>query len=264
MKKVDVTVLCYHGGFSHDLKTGELIEPDTGENQGYQMCRELDFDILITGHQHREISTKAFGKSIVQPGSKASGVAAIALDIEIENGKVLSVHHEPSLHYVNEDTPVHPELSRGLRISCPNRKMVRPTDGENEGSLLFHDAFAVRVQKHPYIEFIQNVQMDTTNAPISCTSLFLDGAGGFPNEVTMRHIVTNYIYPNTLKVLSVSGRHILEALEQNATYFSIKDGTLTVSDAFKYPKAQPYNYDMWEGIQYVIDVRKPIGSRITS
>ena len=135
--------------------------------------------------------------------------------------------------------------------------------GRIEGSLLFHDAFAVRVQKHPYIEFIQNVQMDAANAPISCTSLFHDGAGGFPNEVTMRHIVTNYIYPNTLKVLSVSGRHILEALEQNATYFSIKDGTLTVSDAFKYPKAQPYNYDMWEGIQYVIDVRKPIGERIT-
>ena len=105
-EKVDVTVLCYHGGFSHDLNTGELIEPDTGENQGYQMCRELDFDILITGHQHREISTKAFGKSIVQPGSKAGCVAAIALDVEIENEKVLSVHHEPSLHYVSEDTPV--------------------------------------------------------------------------------------------------------------------------------------------------------------
>ena len=121
-EKVDVTVLCYHGGFSHDLKTGELIEPDTGENQGYQMCRELDFDILITGHQHREISTKAFGKSIVQPGSKAACVATIALDVEIENGKVLSIHHEPSLHYVSEDTPYILGLSRGLRTFMPKLK----------------------------------------------------------------------------------------------------------------------------------------------
>ena len=263
-EKVDVTVLCYHGGFSHDLHTGELIEPDTGENQGYQMCKELDFDILITGHQHREISTKAFGKSIVQPGSKAGCVAAIDLDVEIENGEVVSIHHEPSLHYVSEDTPVHSGIvSRIADFHAQTETWLDQTMGRIEGSLLFQDAFAVRVHKHPYIEFIQNVQMDATNAAISCTSLFHDGAGGFPNEVTMRHIVTNYIYPNTLKVLSVSGRHILEALEQNATYFSIKDGTLTVSDAFKYPKAQPYNYDMWEGIQYVIDVRKPIGERIT-
>ena len=131
-------MLCYHGGFSHDLKTGELIEPDTGENQGYQMCRELDFDILITGHQHREISTKAFGKSIVQPGSKASCVAAIALDVEIENGKVLSVHHEPSLHYVSEDTPVHPGIvSRIADFHAQTEKWLDQPMGRIEGNLLF-------------------------------------------------------------------------------------------------------------------------------
>ena len=187
-EKVDVTVLCYHGGFSHDLKTGELIEPDTGENQGYRMCREFDFDILITGHQHREISTKVFGKSIVQPGSKAGCVAAIALDVEIESGKVLSVHHEPSLHYVSEDTPVHPGIVLRIKdFHTQTEKWLDEPMGRIEGNLLFDDAFAVRVHKHPYIEFIQNVQMDAMNAPISCTSLFHDGAGGFPNEVTMRH-----------------------------------------------------------------------------
>ena len=84
----------------HDIATGELIAPDTGENQGYQMCEQLDFDIFITGHQHREISTKAFGKSIVQPGTKAVCIASINIDVEIKNGKVISVQHEPSLHYV--------------------------------------------------------------------------------------------------------------------------------------------------------------------
>ena len=92
------------------------------------------------------------------------------------------------------------ELSRGLKdFHAQTEKWLDQPMGRIEGNLLFDDAFAVRVHKHPYIEFIQNVQMDATNAPISCTSLFHDGAGGFPNEVTMRHIVTNYIYPNTLK-----------------------------------------------------------------
>ena len=93
--------------------------------------------------------------------------------------------------------------------------------------------------------------------------LFHDGPGGFPYQVTMRHIVNNYIYPNTLKVLKVSGKHIVEALEQNASYFSIENGSLTVSKHFLYPKAQPYNYDMWEGINYVMDIRQPVGKRVT-
>ena len=49
---VDITVCIYHGGFENDLTTGELLS-DTGENQAYRICRELDFDILLTGHQHQ-------------------------------------------------------------------------------------------------------------------------------------------------------------------------------------------------------------------
>ena len=254
-ENVDVSVLCYHGGFSHDMATGEIIAPDTGENQGYQMCEQLDFDIFITGHQHREICTKAFGKSIVQPGTKGVCVASIDLDVEIKNGKVISVQHEPSLHYVYHDTPVHPEIVLQTKeFHARTEKWLDEPIGRIEGNMLFEDAFQVRVHKHPYIEFIQKLQLDAANVRISCTSLFHDGAGGFPNDVTMRHIVTNYLYPNTLKVLKVSGKHILKALEQSASYFTIRNGSLSVSDRFKYPKAQSYNYDMWEGIQYVINI----------
>lgn len=263
-EKVDITILCYHGGFSHDIYTGKLIEPDTGENQGYQMCKHLDFDMFITGHQHREICTKAFGKSIVQPGTKGACVASISLDLEMENGKVISINHEPSLHYVDEKTPIHqPIANRIQNFHLLTEKWLDEPIGRVEGNLLFEDAFHVRVHKHPYLQFIQRVQMDATNTQISCTSLFHDGPGGFPKLVTMRHIVTNYIFPNTLKVLTVSGKHIVQALEQNATYFSMEDDQLTVSHSFRYPKAQPYNYDMWEGIEYVMDIRRPIGERIT-
>ncbi|WP_028390036.1 bifunctional metallophosphatase/5'-nucleotidase [Bacillus cihuensis] len=263
-ENVDVTVLCYHGGFSHNLTTGELLEADTGENEGYQMCKELDFDIFITGHQHRDICTKAFGKSIVQPGTKGVCVAAISLDVAMENGKVISIKHEPSLHYVDQHTPINNRVVNKIeRVYSLTEKWLDEPIGQIEGNMLYEDAFDVRVSKHPYIEFIQHVQMEVTNAQISCTALFNDGPGGFPPQVTMRDIVTNYIYPNTLKVLCVSGRHIVEALEQSATYFTIKNETIAVSDSFIYPKHQPYNYDMWEGIEYVMDIHRPIGQRIT-
>ncbi|WP_255349999.1 5'-nucleotidase C-terminal domain-containing protein [Lysinibacillus sp. FJAT-14745] len=87
--------------------------------------------------------------------------------------------------------------------------------------------------------------------------------GGLKQEVTIRDIVTNYIYENTLKVLRLSGLDILLALEQSATYFTVEAGELKVAESFLYPKAQPYNYDMWEGIEYIFDISKPIGERVT-
>ncbi|MEG0385798.1 MAG: bifunctional UDP-sugar hydrolase/5'-nucleotidase [Solibacillus sp.] len=263
-ENVELVVLCYHGGFSHDLSSGELIEPYTGENQGYLMCKELDFDILISGHQHREIATNAFDKSVVQPGTKGNCLAVITIDLDIQNGQIINKHHEATLHYVEENTPAHPQVSSLLEsIHHQTENWLDEPIGTIEGNMLFEDAFHVRVYKHPYIEFIQNVQMASTNTSISCTALFHDGSGGFPKDVTMRHLVTNYIFPNTLKVLRVKGKHIVKALEQNASYFSLMNGELTISESFRYPKAQPYNYDMWEGINYVLDIRRPIGERVT-
>ncbi|MFJ5767278.1 bifunctional metallophosphatase/5'-nucleotidase [Lysinibacillus sp. NPDC093210] len=261
---VDLVVLCYHGGFSHDLSSGELIEPFTGENQGYLMCKELDCDILITGHQHREIATKAFAKTVVQPGTKGNCLAVITIDLDIQDGQIINKHHEATLHYVDETTHNHPNIASLLdNIHQQTENWLDQPIGRIEGNMLFTDAFQVRIDKHPYIEFIQNVQMASTNTSISCTALFHDGSGGFPNNVTMRHIVTNYIFPNTLKVLRVKGEQIIQALEQNATYFSLKDGELTISKSFLHPKAQPYNYDMWEGIDYTLDIRRPFGERVT-
>ena len=53
-KEVDITLCIYHGGFECDLKTGERLQKTT-ESIGYRICKELDFDILLTGHQHMSV-----------------------------------------------------------------------------------------------------------------------------------------------------------------------------------------------------------------
>jgi 2',3'-cyclic-nucleotide 2'-phosphodiesterase/3'-nucleotidase len=80
----------------------------------------------------------------------------------------------------------------------------------------------------------------------------------------MRDIVSNYIYPNTLKVIRISGQDILDALEQTATYFQTSTGgeDVKINDRFRLPKPQPYNYDMWEGITYILDITRPEGDRV--
>ena len=75
--------------------------------------------------------------------------------------------------------------------------------------------------------------------------------------------MSNYIYPNTLKVIRISGQDIKDALEQSAEYFELTlAGEVQVSSKFRDPKPSHYNYDMWEGITYTLNISRPIGMRV--
>lgn len=262
-EEVHISVISYHGGFSHSLETGEAEEAISGENQGYQMLAELDFDILLTGHQHRELAASAHGKSIVQPGYRGAYLGKIEITVELEQGKCISKQHKPQLIAANPElTPMQGVVDAVSAMHETTEQWLDQTLAVVSDNMFYEDAFEVRVHKHAYIQFLQELQMYATGASISCASLLHDLPGGFKPTITMRDIVTNYIYPNTLKVLAVTGEQMLMALEQSASYFELVDGKLTVSPAFQHPKSQGYNYDMWEGIDYVIDPAKPVGQRI--
>lgn len=257
--EIDVMIIAYHGGFECDLETGAVLET-TGENVGYQICQEIDgVDVVVTGHQHREIAQHLFGKAVVQPGTKGVCLGKIELTIN-ESGKLEKA--EPSLIYM-DDVPVNETISELIApIYTETEKWLDQNIGKIEGDMLIDSPFAARLKGHPYVEFINRIQNEVGGTSISCMAIFNDVCRGFQSNVTMRDIVTNYIFPNTLKVLQVKGHHIIAALEQSATYFTLVDGVPAVSDAFMIPKAQPFNYDLWTGIDYTIDLRNPEGSRV--
>src|SRR5699024_11433184 len=108
------------------------------------------------------------------------------------------------------------------------------------------------------------VQIYASDCDVAFSAFVDNNAPVFPTNVTMRIVVSNYIYPNTLVVIKASGAVIKEALERSARYFVIReDGEIDVSKEFTTPKPQHYNYDMWEGIEYELDIRKPKGERVT-
>ena len=98
--------------------------------------------------------------------------------------------------------------------------------GDIEGDMLIKDPLKARLKDNAYAEFINNVQMDAAKVDISNTAIFDNHCKGFKHNVTMRDIISNYKYPNTLKVISLKGADIKAALEKSAEYFSIVDGKL--------------------------------------
>ncbi len=263
----DALVVSYHGGFERDPLTGDPTEPLTGENQGYAMCEQLTgMDVLLTGHQHRLLAGVLNGVAIAQPGSAGQAITKTLLEFAPLPGECWTLQSKNTqLLMVDETVNADEELlALFSEDEAATQKWLDQPIGKTEGDLSISDPFTARMADHPFTEFINRVQMAVTGAGISCAAIFTNEARGFSENITMRDIVSNYIYPNTLKVVRLSGRDIREALEQNARYFEPDQtrGGLRVSREYLEPKPQHFNYDMWEGIEYILDVSKPAGQRV--
>ena len=112
--------------------------------------------------------------------------------------------------------------------------------------------------------FINTVQLEASGAQIASSAL-PNEFKGLPTEVTIRDVVSTYIYTNTLVVLEMTRPALKQYIERSAAYFDHdEDGNLCIADEFLRPKVQHYNYDFFSGIHYTIDARNPVGQRVTS
>lgn len=260
----DINIVSYHGGFERDIETGQPSEKLTGENQGYELCtKACNMDVLLTGHQHRVIENLSVnGVLVVQPGYNGNCIGKVSIDLVKISGKwsvqskmstIIDTNaFEVDKIILDSISPIEKETQAWLDIPI----------GIIEGNMLIKDPLKTRLKDNSFAEFINNVQMNAANVDISNTAIFDNNCKGFNYNVTMRDIISNYKYPNTLKVISIKGRDIKAALEKTAEYFTIIEGELGIAKNGNYLRLQHYNYDMWEGIDYVIDITKPINFRV--
>lgn len=264
-ERPDAVVVCYHGGFERDPATGDPTEPQTGENQGYEMCMGLQgLDVLLTGHQHRLLAGELNGVVFAQPGSAGQAIAKVRLTFEREKEGSWSIRGKSAQLLPAEQAEAdHVVLAMFAEQERKTQAWLDQPIGRAEGDMSIMDPFEARLGDHAFTEFVNRVQMEVTGASISCAAIFTNEARGFLGEITMRDVVSNYIYPNTLKVILLTGRDIRDALEQNARYFTLDElGQLQVSESYLEPKPQHFNYDMWEGIDYELDISRPEGERV--
>lgn len=263
-QQADIVVVCYHGGFERDLSTGQPNDIHVGENEAYHILEAIPgIDALVTGHQHRQLATNVFDIPTTQPGFRGQAVGKITLDLRRDDaGHVSVINHDSELVFT-KDAPLDPKvIAAADDLNTEVGHWLDQPLGHIQGDMTFDDPFAARMRETPYIEFIQKVQMATMGADISATALFNDEARGFENPITMRNIMTNYVYPNGLSLLNITGADLKAAMEVSARYFSVKDHQIVVNPAFIHPKRRQYNYDMYEGVNYRLNIAKPVGQRV--
>ena len=259
-EKADYIIVCYHGGFEKSLDgTNTPTEKLTKENQGSELLEKYNsINMVLSGHQHRSFITMINGVLCSQPLHNGQKFSKIILDTETNEVSYELVDVSLLNDEINEDMEkifnnVETELKDYLdrEIGCFDKDIV------------IDDIFEARLKGHPFINFLHQVQLEASEADFSALSLF-DSAIGFKKNVSIRDILINYPYPNTLMVLKVKGEKLKEAIEKAATYFSIEDGKIKISDSFLIPKVQNYNYDMFAGLDYEIDLSRDFGNRVIS
>lgn len=226
-----------------------------------------EIDAILTGHAHSTIP-QAFvnGVLIVEPSHWGRGISKINLTVD-HKGRVVSKSGE---FISSKDREPDPEI---LELAKPYHdealEYVNSVIGVAEGE--FPGAYQARYQDGPLADFINSGQLAMAEeagfpAQISSAAIFNNRGWIDQGEITVSEIYSIYQFDNTLVVLEVTGDILRRALEHDARYWNQID-----PHDFDYSpenlissNVRNYNWDMFTGINYVVDITRPIGERITS
>jgi 2',3'-cyclic-nucleotide 2'-phosphodiesterase/3'-nucleotidase len=265
LKKVsDITVCIYHGGFEEDLSTGRLLS-ESRENEACRIARELDFDILLTGHQHMPVSGVVIeGTYGVQPPDKATMYCKLEIsgkkpELEITSELIPVDGSNPKCKEIIQDHAFMDDLSRSLD------EWLDVPIGSLQEEILPEEKLDAAFNGSRIASIFNQVELEFTGADFACTSLSNDPLG-LKKDITVRDVLGIYQFSNTVVVKSVTKAVLKEALERCAEYFDYDaaTGEISISKVFLQPKVEHYNYDYYAGLEYEFDLTRPVGDRVVT
>lgn len=249
-ENTDFNILIYHGGYEIDLESGKKLS-ETTENIGGKIAKELDFNIILAGHQHMEIAGYIGNTLAIETPANGSKAALVEVDLARKEMKASFIEPRLGSNFLIEKySDVEEEVQDYL--DQPIAELSRDYMPENRIKMALHGS--------DLADLINKIQLDYTGADISITS-FANVISGLKKNLTTRDVLNTYRFPNTTVVLEIDGKSLREALEQNFSYIEY-DGSYKISKKFLEPKEEHYNFDYFYGIDFEKDLTKKVGERI--
>lgn len=263
-EKADVVIAAMHMGLESDLRTGSGGAWNMpGENTCIEIAGKVPgIDVMFMGHTHREVSGLVInGVLMLQAGRWADALARADLYLDRTEGRGWTIAAKSG-----RTIPVTSQTATDPAIA----KLIEPYDAETQAWLgkaigdcaVSLSAAESRLKDTAILDLIQRVQLEAGGADVSFAASFNLNARLPRGPVTVRDIAGLYVYENSLVVVEVTGAQIKAGLEHAARYFlPYVEGR---SAAELIDAAQPgYNFDLAEGVDYTIDLTRPVGDRIT-
>jgi 2',3'-cyclic-nucleotide 2'-phosphodiesterase (5'-nucleotidase family) len=274
--KTDVIIAAIHAG-----EAGEYGEPGSGITEIANACPELA--AIVMGHAHDSISNRAInGVQIVEPKNAGNQVAKLNIKLTKDADGKYSVASKTdvtsSLIEVapKGGTPIVSDKALSDKLQ-PYHNIALADANTVVGKLVGGDLVpkdeitgipTAQIQPTAMIQLINKVQMyygqqiapDKKKVDVAAAASFQGNANIKAGDIKKSDTSLIYKFDNTLYVLDMTGAQLKKYMEWSAKFYNTyTDGDLTVS--FN-PEIKGYNYDMFEGLTYKIDISKEPKHRI--
>lgn len=256
----DVVVAVLHSGLDGPSSYDTVRTGIASENVSARVAREIPgIDVVVFGHSHRELADTGIGGVLLQqPRNGAASVSVARLTLVRENSRYRVATKRGTLVRARG----HAEQAALVAVTDDaHRRAVAVVQQPLGTTASAWRADSARVRDTPIIDFILEVQRRVAGADLASSSAFNLNAGFGPGPITMADVAELYPYENNrLRAVRITGLQLREYLEFSARYFRAG----VPADSLIDPGIPGYNFDIVAGVDYEIDLRRPIGSRITA
>ena len=266
--KADVIVVSAHMGMYAEF------DEDNGSDSAQKILDDNpEVDVLQAAHNHVVVCEKQ-GETVIG-GCRNGGrdVARFDLYLDDENNIVDSTVE------IIDMTGVEPssEIRDIPLVKEAHEKTISYVTGgggeDGEGGVALGSTTARfqpeneirgipggRVRDTAVMDLINRIQLDASGADVSAAALFKDTSDLPEGDINYGNIFDIYKFDNTLYRVTVTGAELKAYMEWSAEcYNQWKPGDISISFDPEYPD---YLYDMFEGVDYEIDLSQPKGERI--
>ena len=257
--KVDILIATVHMG-----EENEYDVPNSGANDLANACPELD--LIIAAHEHKLVE-ETYVNNVLIVENKSSGATMSKVNIVVEKDKSgCKIVDRKAESIKISEYESDKELSKKLApYNERAKKEANIIIGELVGGNLVPENEIVeipqaQIEPTSLIDLINEVQMYYTDAQVSSAALFNIDANLEPGKIKKSDTSLIYKYGNTLYKVQMTGKQLKKYIEWSANYYNTynpKDLTISFNE-----NVRGFNYDMFSGVDYQIDISEKPGNRI--
>ncbi|WP_422478064.1 bifunctional metallophosphatase/5'-nucleotidase [Pleomorphochaeta sp. DL1XJH-081] len=277
----DLIVGLFHAGVD-ETYSGDADELGN-ENASKLVAQQVEgFDVIFTGHDHQDtnmVVQSPSGKEVVIVGAMNGGRSVAVATARfspsgssyslesIDGSTIMMETYEPNSELIAKYQDAIDEVTTWV-----SREVGSISETISSRDSMFGDS--------KFVDLIHQIQLEKTGADLSVSAPLSLDATIEEGPVYVRDMFSLYPYENLLFTMEMTGREIKAFLEYSyENWFnqmkSLDDdlinfkrdaeGNLIFNTRYNtYDTAtRYYNYDSFAGINYVVDITKPAGQRVT-
>ena len=270
-EKPDLLFGLFHSGFNGGIHT-----PDYDEDATEAVAKEVPgFDIIFFGHDHmlhNEWVTNCEGKKVlcIDPSCYVKYIAEADITLKYKDNQLVSKQIKGKLVNVENETIDEQMLQHFQPKIDEVKAYVARKIGRFEHPVYSREGF---FGNSAFTDLIHNLQLNISGADVSFNAPLAFDNVIQAGEVTQADMFKLYRFENLMFVLRMTGEEIHKYLEFSYslwanTMTSPDDHALLLNDASKYDqqrtgfKNYTFNFDSAAGIDYVVDLTKPVGQKV--